>query len=279
MKARALLLIWLAVGWAVRPALGTTLVRLSLEQLSQAASAVVRGRVLSQESRWNAEHTRIITLTTVVVEQSLKGPSPSTVLIEQPGGAVGNIHVRVAGAVQFHPQTEYVLFLEPAVESSRYRVVGMIQGAFKIYREQSKHQDRVILPLGALSAGAVTTEPGGSTPGPTLAEFQQRITTALRAPLSIPRGTSIPLSIQSAESRGTGRRRVLGRITADIFPNAGVVIPAGSAIEGTATRVGESWKIHWDEVDLRGIRVPISATSEAPASGSLAGRALVVNVR
>src|SRR5712692_5436265 len=90
-------------GGVLAPRAGaTTLVRLSLEQLTEASSAIVRGRVVSQESRWNPHHTRIVTFTTLAVAETMKGAPGSTVVVEQLGGTVGNIRVHVSGTVHFH---------------------------------------------------------------------------------------------------------------------------------------------------------------------------------
>jgi hypothetical protein len=72
---------------------------------------------------------------------------------------------------------------------------------------------------------------------------------------------------------------VKGRTTSDLFPNSGLVIPAGSAISGRAERTGDSWKISWTEVSIRGKQVLLSARNTEPAAESLLGRVLVVNVR
>lgn len=282
MKTRGVVFAVLALAWTIHAAHATTLVWLSLDQLAQAASEIVRGRVLSQETRWNDSHTRIVTVTTLAVEQSFRGHAPSRIEIEQPGGTIGNIHVHVAATVRFFPQSRYLLFLEPSLAGPpRYLVVGMMQGAFRIYREESSGQERVILPLGALARGSGAAAPRGAVPGPTLPlqEFQQEVTSVLAAPLAIPRGTVISVTIRSAESRGVGRLRVVARTTGDIFPNPGMVIPAGSIVEGTAMRESATWKIHWDEVNIRGTHVPISASSEEPAGGSLAGLMAIVKVK
>jgi hypothetical protein len=281
-KNRTLLFVALWVCWAAQPAQATTLVRMTLEQLSQASSAIIRGRVVSQESRWNPEHTRIMTFTTIALVQTLKGHPPSTLVIEQPGGKVGEIHVFVAGTVRFHLQTDYVLFLEPSsADSSRFLLVGMVQGACRIYRDAATGQECVILPLGFLSRAAQRTGPGSTVAGPTLplSELRQQLATALATPVAIPRGTSISLAIRSTESEGVGRAHVVGRTTSDIFPSSGVVVPAGSLIEGTAQRISGTWRIYWTEISVRGTRVPISATSEEPAGSSLRGRMLVISVR
>jgi len=97
--------------------------------------------------------------------------------------------------------------------------------------------------------------------------------------LNIPHGTAITLAIRSTQFAGVRRMDVQGRTTSDLFPNVGLVIPAGSALSGMAERVGDSWEISWTEVSIRGKQVLLSARSTAPAVGSLRGRLLVVTVR
>lgn len=282
MKIRGLLSAMLLASWLACPARATTLVQLSLEQLSRASSHIVRGRVVSQESRWNEAHTQIVTVTTFAVDYAVKGKRPATVLIEQPGGTVGNIHVRVAGTVRFYPQESYLLFLEPARASdSRFLLVGMVQGAYRIYRDVTTNEERVINPLGGLYYGPQERAGGvrASAQTVSLREFRQQLSTALQAPTVIPRGTTIPLTVLSTETRGVGRVRVLGRTAMELYPSASVVIPAGSPVEGTAELVAGKWRIRWTEISIRGTRVPFSANSEEPAGGTLRGRMLVVKVR
>ncbi len=278
MKHRALLLFFLAAIAVTNSAFGTTLVRMSLEQLSQAATEIVRGRVVSQESRWNPEHTRIVTLTSVAVDQVMKGAPPSTVVVQQLGGTVGNIRVRVAGTVPFHTQGDYLLFLETAnPERSRFLVVGMRQGAYQIYHDATTHEERVIRPFYNLYEGG--QGPAGSGQTMPFSGFRQQISSALQTPLVIPRGTSMTLTIASTESRGVGRLHVQGRTAFAVYPNAAVVIPAGSIVEGTAQLDSGLLRIHWTELSVRGTRVAISATSEEPRGEALHGKTLVVKVR
>ena len=114
MKTRHFCFMLIALGVAALPALATSLVRLSLDQLTQASSAVLQGRVVSQASQWNAQRTEIVTLTTVAVDQNVKGNTPATVVVEQLGGTVGRMHVAVPGTMHFFPQTRYELFLQPS---------------------------------------------------------------------------------------------------------------------------------------------------------------------
>jgi hypothetical protein len=157
----------------------------------------------------------------------------------------------------------------------------MMQGAYRIYSDAKTKEDELILPLGSLTRG--TAGPGG---GVVIAgsavparQFQREVSAALSSPLSIPGGTAIPVAIQSAQFAGVRRLDLKGRTTSDLFPNSGLVIPAGSAISGMAERAGNSWKISWTEVSIGGKQVLLSARSTEPAVGPLQGRVLVVNVR
>jgi hypothetical protein len=282
MKTRVVvsLAVWMIASSPLARA--TTLVKMSLAQLSQASSAIVRGRVVSQETHWNPQHTQIVTFTTVAVRDVMKGHPPSTLVIEELGGVVGHMRSWVPGTPLLRPQTDYVLFLEPSASTpSHFLPVGMLQGAMRIYLEASTHQERVILPLGSLAVSTQNAQARAGMVGPTLpmSEFRQQVTGALSAPLTIPRGTSIPVAIDSTDFQGVGRLDLQGHVASDLFPDAGSVIPAGSRIRGEAERVSGTWKIRWTEMEIRGTRVELSAGSEEPAEGSLRGSVVIATVR
>ena len=277
MKIRTIVLAVLSGLWLAPPAGATTLVRMSLSQLAQASSVIVQGQVVAKTARLNASRTRIMTYTTVQVEKALKGNPPSTVIIEQPGGTVGNFHVHVPGAAQLRPQTQYVLFLEPVAGSSgTFHTVGMMQGAFRVYKETNGARSRVVFPLGALSTGASSATLSQS---PSLGEFQMSISGVLAAPITIPAGTSIPVVIVSTEFQGAGQAVVVARTTSDLFPSKAVVIPAGSQVVGTAQRQGDKWKIYWNSVSVQGSRAHLSATNEISSGEGLKGLPMVLQTR
>lgn len=209
----------------------------------------------------------------------MKGHPPSIIEIQQPGGTVGNIHVRVAGTALLRPASDYILFLEPSTAApGRFRIVGMSQGAYRVYHDGATHEERVTLPVGLLMYGGKAL--GAQAVGGTMSVggFRALVSVAVGAPIIVPRGTSMVVTIQSTESRGAGRVRVLARTNLDLFPGPSVVIPAGSPVEGSANQVSGKWQIYWTEVTVRGTRARISGVSEEPL-GSLKGRALVFNVR
>jgi hypothetical protein len=281
MKTRLWIFVTVLSGlWmAASPARATTMISLSLEQLTQASSDIVQASVINQQSGWNSSHTQILTITTVAVSQVLKGNASSTLEIQQLGGTVGNMRVFVPGDLTFQPQGEYILFLEPVPESPRYRVVGMTQGAYRIYQDDGTRQDRVILPpysqLQSEIRSIVAANPAGTVP---LQGFHKYVINVVNARIQVPRGLALSVAITSTESRGVGRLDVYGKTTTDLFPNKNLVIPAGTEVAGNAVLSNAMWTIHWDELNVRGVHAPISAISEESA-GSLRGRSLVLNVR
>ncbi len=275
-------LVLLLLTLMAAPASATTLVRMSLDQLAEATTEIVRAHVVSQQTTWNPQHTRIYTYTTLALDQTYKGDPPSFPVIQQPGGTVGKTRVFVAGTVQFHTQTGYLLFLErSSADASKFLLVGMVQGAYRIYRDEKTQEEKLILPLGSLTRGSPASGPGSVLAGPAVPvhQFQRDMSASLSSPLSIPRGTAIPVAIRSAQPAGVRRMDVRGRTTTDLFPNSGLVIPADSAISGMAERVGDSWMISRTEVSIRGKQVLLSARNTEPAARTLQGRTLVVNVR
>lgn len=276
MKIRTLLLAVVLGIWVAPQAGATTLVRMSLSQLAQASSTIVRGQVVAQTARWNPAHTRIMTYTTVQLSKAFKGRPPATLTVEQPGGTAGNFHVRVPGTAFLRPQTDYVLFLQPAKGHARtYHMVGMMQGAFRIYSGRNRAGRRVLLPLGSLITGRGSATLSRS---PSLGEFQAIISDVLAAPMVIPVGTAIPVVISSTQFQGAGQSVIIARTTSDLFPSRAVVVPAGSRVVGTAQREGTKWKIYWTSVSVRGYRAHISASNETSVGENLRGQAMVIQV-
>ncbi len=114
-------------------ATATTLLALDLPALTRASGTVVRGRVVSTQARWTADHSRIITDTTLEVAETLKGAPAKTVVVMQPGGEVGDVGQHVEGVARFQKDEEVVVFLE-ARGTERFTLSGMAQGRFKVER-------------------------------------------------------------------------------------------------------------------------------------------------
>lgn len=118
--------------WAAHAG-ATTLVLVDTAELARKADLIVRGTVLRSESHWTGDHRRIVTDVEVSVAEALKGSPAKTVVIEQPGGEVGNLGQYVEGVARFALGEEVIVFLERR-PGERYLVAGMAQGKFRVER-------------------------------------------------------------------------------------------------------------------------------------------------
>jgi hypothetical protein len=118
-------------------ALATSMLHQNIDSLTQSSDAVVRGKVKTTQSRWSADHMRIITEVTIEVAEFFKGGSSSTLIVQQPGGEIDGIGQKVSGLASFSEGEEVVLFLEH-LETDKYRVAGMAQGKYRVERSSDK---------------------------------------------------------------------------------------------------------------------------------------------
>ena len=110
-----------------------TMVRaLSEEDLVNHAQTILRGTVTSVRSEWNAERTKIFTYITITPEHFFKKEgTPTTIVIRQPGGEVGDIGMLVEGTSVFEQGEEAILFLKNG-SGGYYKILGLSQGKFSI---------------------------------------------------------------------------------------------------------------------------------------------------
>lgn len=129
-------LIALATLLAATAANSTTLARMSVAQMTEAAQLVVRVRCVSNSTAWDAGE--IWTFTAFAVQETWKGSQPansnSTLTVRLLGGTVGNLTSTVSGIPRFVPGEELIMFLEPTAHDD-YSVVSWIQGTFRIRRD------------------------------------------------------------------------------------------------------------------------------------------------
>ncbi len=104
------------------------------EDLTIQSDAIVLGKVLSVESKWDEEKNTIFTFITIEVEKSVKGEVEETVTIRQPGGSINNIALRVDGTPAFSSEEEVLLFLLKRAEG--FSVTGWSQGKFTVQLEK-----------------------------------------------------------------------------------------------------------------------------------------------
>ena len=133
-KLRAVIIMVLA---CVATAWATTIVPMSVEDLTRAASDVIEARALETWCSWNAQHTLIYTYTTFQVSRRLKGEAPEIVTVKQLGGSADGYTQTVSGVRQFQVGEQALLFLRPSIAADRTLVVvGLMQGHFLEYPAQ-----------------------------------------------------------------------------------------------------------------------------------------------
>jgi hypothetical protein len=119
------------------PANSTTLVRMSVAQMTHAAQLVVRVRCVSNSTSWDAGE--IWTFTSFAVQETWKSSNTANsanadLTVRLLGGNVGNLTSTVSGVPRFVPGEEVVLFLEPTARGD-YSIVSWVQGTFRLRRD------------------------------------------------------------------------------------------------------------------------------------------------
>jgi hypothetical protein len=114
------------------PALSTTMIRYSTEELTVVSDYVVEGVVTHIESRFREDHQSVYTYVTVQVNEVYKGrlDTPAVVL-EEVGGTANGVSITVISSPEFSVGERVILFLETK-NADYLRVYGMAQGKFTV---------------------------------------------------------------------------------------------------------------------------------------------------
>jgi len=186
----------IAVAWLSLTIAGATVVPwMDLKEITTQADVIVLGTVESVESGWSDDGRIIVTRATVTVERSLKGGPRTRVVVETPGGRVGDLAMVATGAPVFHAGERLVLFLEPAGATAGggrlHGVVGWNQGGMIVRRDRRTGRDLVE----DRTAGTLFLDqqgkpvgPGRSGRGP--AELQNLLREVERLVAETPRGSA-----------------------------------------------------------------------------------------
>lgn len=113
----------------------TTLEKLSLDDMVQKSTAVVRGRMTGSSSLLRG--SMIYTVYRVQVTEVLKGQlTPGTAEVYVPGGTYGRYRQSIAGSPVLEPAKDYVLFLWKSPRGL-LQVIGLSQGVFELKQSAS----------------------------------------------------------------------------------------------------------------------------------------------
>jgi len=145
-------------GYALIAMLGSTslhaMVVLPAEfnEMVAASQTIVQGRIVDVRSFETAGRRTIESLVTVQVVDAIKGRPGATAYFKLPGGQVGRYRRVMAGAPQFTPGDEVVLFLKgsaPVVPMP----FGLTQGVYRVSRDVSGRA--LVVPAVAGGSGRV----------------------------------------------------------------------------------------------------------------------------
>lgn len=92
---------------------------------------VVVAVVEKRETRWNPQHTLIVTDYTLAVEERLKGEAPARVTVTVPGGTIGDRTHGTCLSVRLDPGSRYLLFLGSLERPTLSPITGAWQGMFR----------------------------------------------------------------------------------------------------------------------------------------------------
>lgn len=107
----------------------TTLEKLSMDQLIERSTAIVRGTVLDSYAMQRG--SVIYTTYRVRVSQTLKGAAPSTIEISVPGGQMNGVRQSFSGSPRLDRGVEYVVFVWTS-RSGINHTLGLAQGVFDV---------------------------------------------------------------------------------------------------------------------------------------------------
>ncbi len=150
-----------------------TLEKLSLDEMAQKSTAIVRGRVLSSyaEQRGSIIYTHY----RVQVTENWKGAAASELDVVAPGGAVRGLRQTFSGAPVLAANSEYVLFLWTGANGLT-RVMGLTQGLFTVI-QGAKGETLAVRPASTeamidLSSGRLVRDEGMTL---RIGELRQRV--------------------------------------------------------------------------------------------------------
>lgn len=139
----ALVITLLACSAFCGTAQATLMQSATFDEKVENANAIVYGKVVRQEARWDPQHRWILTYTTFSVEKSLKGVTPPEVTIVTPGGKVGDVHQDTIGVPDFKVGDESAVFVRNTNVGPT--VLYFDQGAYEIAKDT--RGNRMVLPF------------------------------------------------------------------------------------------------------------------------------------
>ena len=130
--------------WMATSAEATTMVPLSMDQIVDLSSTVVRGKVTNVWTEPDSTTHTVWTYAQVEVEKVFKGnPTTDILVVEQPGGVWGTTETLVESVARFSVGEEGYFFVEE-LNSGRSVTAGMYQGKYNIIFDPYSRQELAV---------------------------------------------------------------------------------------------------------------------------------------
>ena len=130
----------------VVPAIATTVVPLTFEQLVSESASIVYGRVTDVRSQWTDDRRFIESVVSIEILKGMKGGAGGTVAFTVPGGQVGRYLNVIPGAPVFSNGDLAVFFL--TAQGPRLPVTtGLTQGVYRVQRDSRSGEMLVVPPV------------------------------------------------------------------------------------------------------------------------------------
>ncbi len=125
-----------------------------VKALSKGADVIITGKVTKQQSEWAQNKSRIITKTTVRVDEYIKGNGMNgSVVISHPGGEIDGVGELYSHMPKFQNDEEVLLFLKKDKKSNDYKVFAGDEGKISLLKDKSgKTITASRIPLNSLKA-------------------------------------------------------------------------------------------------------------------------------
>lgn len=163
------------------------MVKAPLSDLAAGAEAIVLGRVIEARSSWSLDGSLIVTVTTIEVQETIKGRTGSArIAVQTPGGQVGDLRLTVSDEPEFETNEAVLLFLKPV--KSRFsgaNSVLALASLAPVYELLEKAQGKYSIGQDGLARKTgfrLLAADGSDDTSMPLGELKARLKTLLRRP-------------------------------------------------------------------------------------------------
>lgn len=123
--------------FATRSIFATTVLPVSLQEMSKSAEYIFHGRAVSNEVKVDDVSKNVVTITTFNIIEGIKGSAGRSLAIKQIGGQLpgSNVAYVTHGIPQFTVGQEYVVFVPQKSRLGFSSPIGLGQGVISVSRE------------------------------------------------------------------------------------------------------------------------------------------------